>query len=501
MEESIGQAGTFSRISSRCLGQIIEQAPVGIAILRGPELIYEYVNPHYQAFAPGYPLLGRRFGDANWEMPEVLTGLRQVWTTGTPWRATNLTLQIEREPAGVLEEAQFSFTCVRMGSDASPDGLVGIVLETTAQMEAQRRAVQRAAELMTIIDTMVEGVVVFDRDRHVTLSNEAARRLLSLAGATPSTLEDEREVARWLDGQPPDGAPLDPTRLPVARALAGEPSRSTLRFPNRATQRPSYVSIGATPIKDQSGAVVGAVSVASDITELTELDRLKDEFIRVIAHELKTPITVLKGYAAVLRRSLGPQLSRDQSGMLEAIGRNADRLARLLSELLDAQQIELNRLEIVKERFDLAELIADAASRIAAHSPKHHIHFARSQPVALLADAERIREVMRILLDNAVRYSPAGGDVAVEIVETARGVQVSIRDQGVGIPRDRREHIFERFYRAHSGTAHDYGGTGLGLYVARTIIERHGGSIWFTSEEERGSTFSFQLPLDAPNAK
>jgi signal transduction histidine kinase len=246
---------------------------------------------------------------------------------------------------------------------------------------------------------------------------------------------------------------------------------------------------------------VGAVSVGSDVTALTELDRLKDDFIRVIAHELKTPITVLKGYASVLGETLGPTLSGEHRRMLEAIGRNTDRLGRLLAELLDAQQIELGRLEIVKERTELASLIEEVAVQIASRSPRHRVRVVSAEPVVVIADGERLREVMRILLDNAVRYSPAGGDVDVALTVVDRAAQVTVRDQGVGIPRDRQARIFERFYRAHTGTPHDFGGTGLGLYVAKTIVSRHGGTLTFESDEGQGSAFTLRLPLEVADAR
>ncbi len=241
--------------------------------------------------------------------------------------------------------------------------------------------------------------------------------------------------------------------------------------------------------------MVGAVSVASDVSELTELDRLKDEFIRVMAHELKTPITVLKGYATVLSQALGPGLSPEHARMLQAIDRNTERLARLFSELIDAQQISLGCFEIIAQTFDLASLVEEAVGEAAAKAPRHRVRIVWSEPIAVFADPERMRELMQILLGNAVRYSPNGGDIDVSLAQFDSVARVSVLDHGIGIPRDRQDRIFQRFYRAHTGTAHDYGGTGLGLYVARTIVERHGGTIALESDEGRGSVFTFGLPI------
>jgi signal transduction histidine kinase len=504
MSAFLEYAGTFNETSPACLASIVEKAPIGIAVLRGPELIYEYVNPYYQALAPSLPLLGQPFGRALWEMPELLARLRRVWATGIPWHAVDLPVKLARESGHEVEQATFTLLCVKIRRRTPPDALTGFVLETTRRVEAERRSLQRAAELEGIIDTMLEGVIVYDRERHVTLINEAGRRLVTEAGVDPDVLENADELANAVQWRLPNGRLIGPADLPSTRALRGESSRTTVQFFNPLTRRPGFLSIGAAPILDANGdgQVVGAVAVGNDITELTELDRLKEEFIRVVAHELKTPITIMKGYAAVLNETLGSKLAPEHVRMLDAIDRNADRLNRLLCELLDAQQIELGSLELVEAPMDLAPLLRDVVDRMDTKvSPKHRVRLTAAPSLSLVADAERLREVMRILLDNAVRYSPAGGDIEVSLAQVDGSAQVSVRDHGVGIPPERCGRIFQRFYRAHTGTPHDYGGTGLGLYVARSIVECHGGSISFESDESSGTTFTFRVPMDRAHGR
>jgi signal transduction histidine kinase len=498
----IGAVGAFVDAASEDLAQVLDQAPVGVVVLRGDELVYEYVNAAFQAFAPDTPLVGRPFAVASWEMPEVTARLREVWATGKPWRSIDLPVTVVRSPDGPRERAFFSFVCAKVRRRTPPDALLGFVVETTEYLRDRERldealgaARRRAAELEAVIDTMLEGVIAYDEQRRITLINKSARRMLERVGVTPELLERPHEMLRALRLERADGRPLSPADLPVARALDGESSRVNLRFYNPLTHRHSYASIGGTPIVDSNRRVVGVVSVGSDVTEDTELDRLKDEFIRVIAHELKTPITIMKGYADVLLQTLGPTLSPAHQRMLAAVDRGAERINRIMCELLDAQQIDLGLLELVLERVDLLELINDVVDRVAARSPGHALHVRDARPMVLRADGERLREVMRILLDNAVRYSPGGGDVEVSLQRGDGNAILSVRDHGVGIPTDRREHLFERFYRAHTGTPHDYGGTGLGLYVARAIVERHGGTLRCDSVEGRGTTFTLRLPL------
>jgi signal transduction histidine kinase len=498
----VGAVGTFVDAVPRDLVQALDEAPVGVAVVRGPELIYEYVNGAFQAIAPGIPLVGRPFGVASSDRPELLERLREVWRTGETWRETDLPLTIERARGMPAETAYFSFVCQKVHRLHPPDALLGFVIETTDFVHTSRRldealeaARRRAAELEAVIDTMLEGVVAYDSDRRIRLVNATARRMFARIGVPPEMLEHVGQLVRSLKVTRADGSPLPLTELPVSRALAGHACRVNLRFWNQAAQRHGWATIGGAPIRDGNGKVVGVVSVGSDVTEETELDRLKDEFIRVIAHELKTPITIMKGYAQALAQTLGPALSAVHLRMLQGIGRGVDRMNRILCELLDAQQIDLGLFGLVNASVDLRALVEDAVDQVAAGARRHRVHVVASQAVAVRGDAERLREIMRILLDNAVRYSPDGGDIDVALELVDGKARITVRDHGVGIPPDRRDRLFQRFYRAHTGTPHDYGGTGLGLYVARHIAERHGGTIRYDAAEGGGSMFTVDLPV------
>jgi two-component system phosphate regulon sensor histidine kinase PhoR len=180
---------------------------------------------------------------------------------------------------------------------------------------------------------------------------------------------------------------------------------------------------------------------------------------------------------------------------LDVIDRQTERLARMVQQLLEVSRFRAGGSELEPERFDLAGLVAEAAAAVAAQTEGRRILVAPAAPAAVLADRARIGQVVTSLFANAVRFSPEGGDVEAAVGRQGQEVVVWVRDHGLGIPADRRARIFERYYRAHAGTAHDYGGLGLGLDMSREIVARHGGRIWFESEEGRGSTFSFSLPV------
>jgi signal transduction histidine kinase len=354
-------------------------------------------------------------------------------------------------------------------------------------------AARHTAELDAVLDNMVEGVFACDRDGGMTLTNAAGRRLLDLLPPVGAE-EPSEKTGGALAPLQPDGRAFRPAELPLVRALAGEvivEEDGVLEAP--ITRRPVFLRSSAAPIRDGSGAIAGAVVVARDVTEVVDLDRLKDQFIRVAAHELKTPAAILKGYALTLLRS-GEKLTPASRRMLEAIDRGAERLNRIVEDLVGVSQAFLDVLQVSPSTVALDELVRAAVGEMAV-SDVHHLVVRADGCSMVRADPARTLQALRILLDNAVKYSPAGGTIEVAVSADEERARVSVRDCGVGIPTQGQDRIFHLFYRAHTDTPHDYGGMGIGLYMAREIIKRQGGLIWFDSCEGEGSTFSFTLPL------
>jgi signal transduction histidine kinase len=193
-------------------------------------------------------------------------------------------------------------------------------------------------------------------------------------------------------------------------------------------------------------------------------------------------------------KTLSPRSRR----MLEAIDRGAERINRIVEDLVGVSQAFLDVLQLLREAVDLEDLARATAAEM-PHSEMHRIAVRRAAPGPFLvtADLARTRQALRILLDNAIKYSPKGGciEVVLDRDEAGKEAGISVADCGVGIPTQGQERIFRLFYRAHTDTPHDYGGMGIGLYMASELIKRQGGRIWFQSREGEGSTFSFTLPL------
>jgi signal transduction histidine kinase len=235
---------------------------------------------------------------------------------------------------------------------------------------------------------------------------------------------------------------------------------------------------------------VHAVSVIiRDISERRKLERLQQEFLAMASHELRTPVGVIQGHAQLMQRR---SVYREDS--VEAIVAQARRLTHLIDDLLLASQIEADGFELHRMEVDLAHVARTTAGHFASGGA-HITVRAPDHPVLVAADRHRLEQVLVNLLTNAVKYSPDEAEIEVRVMEDENAVLVQVIDRGMGIPQEDIPHLFDRFYRAHQGTAH-VGGAGLGLYISRQIMEAHGGTIGVESEVGRGSTFTLRLPVE-----
>ncbi|MEO7801438.1 MAG: PAS domain S-box protein [Ginsengibacter sp.] len=264
------------------------------------------------------------------------------------------------------------------------------------------------------------------------------------------------------------------------------------------------ISLTVSPIKNKYGKVVGASKIARDITErsrielqkklytkrLQELNTNKDEFMAMASHELKTPLTVIKASLQVLetRMQLDPNVA-----LLQTSVRQANKLSKLIEDLLDASKIQAGKMVLNKSHFQLDQLINDVITYLRPLSQQHNIVCKEPpEPITLLADKNRIEQVLVNILSNAIKYTPNAGDIIIHTVQEQDLVTVSILDSGIGIPQEDLKDIFSRFYRV-GGLPTTFAGSGIGLYIAAEIIQRHEGKIWAESTLGTGSTFHFQI--------
>jgi two-component system phosphate regulon sensor histidine kinase PhoR len=240
--------------------------------------------------------------------------------------------------------------------------------------------------------------------------------------------------------------------------------------------------------------------VLRDVTEVKRLERLRDEFLSMAAHELKTPITTLKAYVQILRK-VPDGAAAAHAEVFDLLNRQCNRVARLVQELLEVSRLQVGSLRLNRKTFDLAGLASEAMRSLSGVVPDHHFVLDAQAGTLVNADPERIHQVLLNLLDNAVKFSRGGGDVVLRVRREGAEVVASVADAGIGIAAEKQGQLFQRFSQAHAGTEYDRGGMGLGLYICREIVSRHDGRIWVDSTVGRGSAFHFCLPAAPPDAR
>ena len=239
--------------------------------------------------------------------------------------------------------------------------------------------------------------------------------------------------------------------------------------------------------------------------QLKELDRMKSQFLSIASHELKTPITAMSGFLQVALRRVrrlgeGEAAAPVAEGLrgiteqLEVVYRQTGKLARLVDELLDVSRIQTGRIEFRYGDVDLSELANEVATRMQLTTTTHEITVRRDSENVVTADRDHLEQVLNNLLTNAIKYSPTGGAITIDVRPDDGGVRVSVTDQGIGIPEKELEAIFGLFYRSPDRAARDAAGMGLGLYISREIVVRHGGRIWAESGGVKGSTLNVVIP-------
>jgi two-component system phosphate regulon sensor histidine kinase PhoR len=333
------------------------------------------------------------------------------------------------------------------------------------------------SESSALIAAMVEGVIAVSASGAVTTLNPAARSLLGLAsGATPPSA--------------PELFRQRPAHETVERALRGQATAGReIELDDRT------VLLSAHPLPDG-----GAVLVLHDVTGIKRLEAVRRDFVANVSHELKTPLTVIRGYAETLAAEEVPTAVRQD--FLNKVLANARRMQQLVDDLLDLSRIESRSWSPKPERLPLDGLVEDVWATLAAHAQAAGLSFtAHLEPgLAVFADPQAARQVLLNVLDNAVRYTLPGGSITVAATARTEGAWIEVSDTGVGIPSEHLPRIFERFYRVDAARSRELGGTGLGLAIVKHLVEAHGGRVEAQSALGAGTTVRIFFP-EPPRSK
>jgi two-component system phosphate regulon sensor histidine kinase PhoR len=350
----------------------------------------------------------------------------------------------------------------------------------TLKRQQETSAFHHQVRQEAIFNSMVEGLLLLDERGRVQLANRAFVHLFELRGEPvgKTILEVLRvhELAEMVER-------LGPDRPWTSREM---------RLPGVVEL---WLRISAAAILSPEGARQGTILVFHNLTRLKQLERTREEFIANVSHELRTPLSHIKGYVETLLEGAknDPEVS---TRFLETIARNAERLKLLIEDLLTISELESGRVKLNLQAVELRSVVAKVFDDFKSRAEARTIALVNEVPeLPVRADAGRVEQVLSNLVDNAIKYGRAGGCVTVgaQSPDDAK-VEVFVKDDGVGLPAEALERVFERFYRADKARSREQGGTGLGLSIVKHIVQGHGGRVWARSEPGKGATFYFTLP-------
>jgi PAS domain S-box-containing protein len=412
-----------------------------------------------------------------------------------------LPLAIGGEPRGLL------IVFRTYHGNATPDDIQ--VLQSFADQAAiavhnaqlYERINHERKRLAAIVQHSADGVMILDSNLEIVSFNRAVERMTAWK-ATDAIGRNLDDVITWkrvdrgdlrqaLDNGWPFHADDD---------ASAELSDEIIYVEGDVLRRDGLtLSIGIryAPLLDAEGELANVIANVRDITNFRQAQEMQNIFISTVSHELKTPVALIKGHAATLRRddvTWEPEIVREYSGVIEE---EADRLTALIENLLAASKLQAEgTMHLNLDDILLDQLSAHAVERFSTQTDTHtfHLNFPPDFP-SVQGDAARLRQVIDNLLSNAIKYSPEGGEIEVGGYADERSVSLYVRDQGVGLTEADQERIFDRFFRVDGALSRKTQGTGLGLFLSKSIVEAHGGTMRVESEPGKGSTFTFTLPL------
>lgn len=353
----------------------------------------------------------------------------------------------------------------------------------------ERQAAEDAARRRAIFDSTLDAIVLINPSGSIETINRAATRLFGYRDADLI----RRDISLVVDLAPGEGPFLD--RIGLTGETLAEPFRHQL-IAHRAdgSTLPVETALGVMSLPDG----IHVVAVLRDISEREKAERIKDQFLSTVSHELRTPLTSIVGSLGLLRGGINGELSPGVQRLLVIAENNAKRLIRLVNDLLDMEKFESGQMSFDFEPIDLrecAERALDAVRGLAAEQQVTLTLREARDPVMVRGDGDRLIQVMTNLLANAVRFTPEGKTVTLDVHRRASHAEASIVDEGPGIDVELRSRLFTRFAQSIQAPAGTSRGTGLGLAISREIVRNHGGSIWYEPAPGGGSAFSFNLPL------
>ncbi len=377
-------------------------------------------------------------------------------------------------------------------------GAAKIARDITERKQLEDELRRSKQQLEVIFENIADGIIVYNQDSQMIYANEAAAHLTGFSSAQAMLETSPNAIMAQFEISDEHGHPFPLPQLPHRRVLAGElEAEAIIGYRGNSTTQSMHWSISkARPVLNEQGKLLLVIIIIHDVTERMQTERRKDEFISMASHELKTPVTSLKGFIYILERHLRKQGDESARVYLAKMDRQLTRVTNLITELLNISRMQTGKLTFRDEAFDLYALVEETVENLQQTTQTHQLCLEDAQPIQVMGDRDRIAQVLINLLTNAIKYSPLAEKVIVRLTTEHNQAIVSIQDFGIGIDKEHQDKIFERFYRvSDQEEERTYPGLGIGLYISSEIMARHGGRIWVESSKGRGAIFSMILPL------
>ncbi|MBM3242212.1 HAMP domain-containing protein [Candidatus Poribacteria bacterium] len=376
--------------------------------------------------------------------------------------------------------------------EATTRNEVGILVEEFNTMRrnlklAEEHLRQEAEKMTAVVNSIAEGLIVLDKNNCILHINPTAERLLGidtkLRGLEIGTAIKDHEMHAAIE---------------KSQARVDRYETHSFEVVLNKSEQQIILKMLASPFLDDDGQLLGTVYVLEDITEAKKTERMKSDFVNLVSHEFRTPLTSIRGFVQLILDGKVGSISPVQERSLIRVLRQARRLEALINDLLDVSRIESGRIEMKQEVVSLVDVAIQRIEELKPQADEKKITVELIEPDSLpnvMGDSERIGQVFTNLIGNAIKFTPDGGNVTVKLRPEGTYILAQVIDTGPGIPIDKQEKIFDKFYQLSEVQTRQQGGSGLGLSIVKSIVESHGGRVWVKSQEGKGSDFRFILPI------
>jgi two-component system sensor histidine kinase VicK len=481
--------------SEASIRRMVKEAPVGMCILKSRLLYVEEINDYFVQLIgkPPHELLSKPYWEVNPELEEKYKPIiDSVFETGETYRASGEAVPLIRN--GREEVVYIDFVFHLMADYDGIKNAIMIIANDVTDQILGRKNLENAFEQVRLSKQAAQlGTFDLDMTKHEMIWDERTRSLFGIYHSGPVSYEHD-----FIQGL------HEEDRERVLKVIANlsnpEISDGTYDVEYRTVSQHDgsirWVRALGKLYFDESGKPLRFIGSVLDITSQKMDEERKNDFIGMVSHELKTPLTSMLAYQQILRKKLKNSTDEFTRVALDKSNQQIRKMTSMINGFLNISHLESGKIKLKKETFDMRLLLEELIEDFHMITNTHEIVLHTCANAMLHADREKISSVVSNLISNAIKYSPHGKLIEVSCSSAQDHIQVSIRDEGMGIKEEDRKHLFERFYRISTSHRENISGFGIGLYLSKEIVERHDGKIWLESQSGIGSTFTFSLPAN-----